>query len=86
MHHRIVLLHGWGANATICVRLVMPFQEHPSPLDVICLWAPEARPTSGRQWYDLFPPDGTAFLRQWYSFAAVFSSLPTALILWRRPC
>ena len=58
MHHRIVLLHGWGADADN----LRPVGEalsngHPSLLDVICLSAPEARPdASGRQWYDLFPP------------------------------
>ena len=58
MHHRIVLLHGWGADSDDLRPLGDALSnEHPSPLDVICLSAPEARPeASGRQWYSLFPP------------------------------
>ena len=58
MHHRIVLLHGWGADADDLRPVGEALSKgHPSLLDVICLSAPEARPdASGRQWYDLFPP------------------------------
>ena len=58
MHHRIVLLHGWGADADDLRPIGDALSnEHPWPLDVICLSAPEARPEdTGRQWYDLFPP------------------------------
>ena len=45
MHHRIVLLHGWGADSDDLRPLGDALSnEHPSPLDVICLSAPEARP------------------------------------------
>ena len=72
MHHRIVLLHGWGADADDLRPVGDALsKEHPSPLEVICLSAPEARPeASGRQWYDLFParwdrvPEAVALLRR----------------------
>ena len=38
MHHRIVLLHGWGADADDLRPVGDALsKEHPSPLDVICL-------------------------------------------------
>ena len=57
--HRIILLHGWGADADD----LLPIGKsiiHKSPLEfeIISLKAPSPRPNEiGRQWYSLFPPD-----------------------------
>jgi len=57
--HRIILLHGWGADAddllpvgkAIIHNLCFEFE-------LISLKAPTFRPDNiGRQWYSLFPPD-----------------------------
>ena len=57
--HRIILLHGWGADADD----LLPIGKsiiHNSYFDfeLISLNAPTFRPNgTGRQWYGLFPPD-----------------------------
>ena len=57
--HRIILLHGWGADADD----LLPVGKsiiHNSCFDfeLISLAAPSFRPNDmGRQWYSLFPPD-----------------------------
>jgi len=57
--HRIILLHGWGADAddllpvgkSIINNLCIDFE-------LIALKAPISRPNNtGRQWYSLFPPN-----------------------------
>ena len=57
--HRIILLHGWGADADD----LLPIGKsiiHNSCLkfELISISAPSLRPNDiGRQWYGLFPPD-----------------------------
>jgi len=60
--HRLVLLHGWGADADD----LMPLGEAliaggKRPVELVSLRAPERHPEgSGRQWYGLFPADWDA--------------------------
>ncbi len=60
--HRLVMLHGWGADADDLV----PFGQKlicglPFPVELISLRAPEEHPSGhGRQWYGLFPSDWQA--------------------------
>ena len=72
MSQRLVLLHGWGADADD-LRPVGDalMQLHHAPLEVVSLQAPEPHPQgSGRQWYGLFPaaweavPQAVADLRE----------------------
>ncbi len=62
MPQRLVLLHGWGATAADLKPLGEQLAaQHPDPLDVVCLEAPEPHPQpGGRQWYGLFPSDWEA--------------------------
>ena len=59
---RLVLLHGWGADADD----LMPLGDgllaaSPVPAECIGLQAPEQHPAGhGRQWYGLFPADWQA--------------------------
>ena len=57
MRHRLVVLHGWGANADDLRPLGESLSKlHSTTLDVIALDAPHPHPdTRGRQWYGLFP-------------------------------
>ena len=57
MRHRLVVLHGWGANADDLRPLGESLSKlHSTTPDVIALDAPHPHPdTSGRQWYGLFP-------------------------------
>ena len=72
---RLVLLHGWGANADDLRPLGEALQQcHPDPLDVVALDAPEPHlEPPGRQWYSLFPA-------QWQEVPAAVDSLRTRLI------
>jgi len=57
--HRIILLHGWGADEDDLLPLGKSI-IHISCFDfeLISLKAPASRPNDmGRQWYSLFPPD-----------------------------
>ena len=60
--HRLVLLHGWGADAND----LMPFGEMltnglEKKVEIISLQAPHLHPQGvGRQWYGLYPPDWSA--------------------------
>ncbi len=60
--HRLILLHGWGADAEDLIPLGKALQEvHDKRFDLIALRAPEMHPQGfGRQWYGLFPPDWSA--------------------------
>ena len=62
MPQRLVLLHGWGATAADLKPLGEQLAaQHPAPLEVVCLEAPEPHPQpGGRQWYGLFPSDWEA--------------------------
>lgn len=55
---RLVLLHGWGADADDLLMLGQTLAEGCRvSLDLVALAAPEPHPQgSGRQWYGLFPP------------------------------
>ena len=72
--HRLVLLHGWGADAEdllsigkeIC-REVLP------PLEILSFRAPHLHPQGeGRQWYGLFPAN-------WSEVPSAINSLTTRL-------
>ena len=59
---RLVLLHGWGADADDLLMLgeVLAQDTH-RPLELVSLQAPEPHPEGiGHQWYGLFPPDWSA--------------------------
>ena len=72
MSQRLVLLHGWGADADDLRPLGDALMQlHHAPLEVVSLQAPEPHPQgSGRQWYGLFPaaweavPQAVADLRE----------------------
>jgi len=59
---RVVLLHGWGADAEDLIPLGMELKSlSPNPLELVLLRAPHLHPQGeGRQWYGLFPPDWDA--------------------------
>ncbi len=59
---RLVLLHGWGANAGDLMPLGQSLAEAIStPLELVALQAPQLQTQgSGRQWYGLFPADWAA--------------------------
>ncbi len=73
--HRIVLLHGWGADVDDLISLGEILVEGQSVLiEGIALRAPEVVPGGlGRQWYSLFPPD-------WDTVPAAVSALRRRLI------
>ena len=57
--HRIVLIHGWGADADDLLSLGQEIIEISKvDFEVISLRAPSLHPNNiGRQWYSLYPPD-----------------------------
>ena len=57
--HRIILLHGWGADADDLLSIGKAIIHNSCfKFDLISLRAPTIRPGNvGRQWYSLFPPD-----------------------------
>ena len=59
---RLVLLHGWGADAGDLMPLGQALAEAiATPLELVALQAPELQTQgSGRQWYSLFPADWAA--------------------------
>ncbi len=59
---RLVLLHGWGADAGDLMPLGQALAEAiATPLELVALQAPELQTQgSGRQWYGLFPADWAA--------------------------
>ena len=60
--HRLVLLHGWGADAEDLLPLGEALTaDQPNPVELVALRAPELHPQgAGRQWYALFPADWSA--------------------------
>ena len=59
---RLVLLHGWGADASDLMPLGQALAEAiATPLELVALQAPQLLSQgSGRQWYGLFPADWSA--------------------------
>ena len=59
---RLVLLHGWGADAGDLMPLGQALAEAiATPLGLVALQAPQLQTQgSGRQWYGLFPADWAA--------------------------
>ena len=57
--HRIILIHGWGADADDLLPLGRDIKEKIEfDFEVISLRAPGSHPSgSGRQWYGLYPHD-----------------------------
>ena len=57
--HRIILLHGWGADADDLLPIGKSIINNSCfEFELISLKAPTFRPNYiGRQWYSLFPPD-----------------------------
>ena len=57
--HRIILLHGWGADVDDLIPLGKSIIHNLSlEFELISLAAPSMRSNEmGRQWYSLFPPD-----------------------------
>ncbi len=61
-NYRLILLHGWGADAEDLVPLGQKLiDDNPVKLEIVSLRAPELHPEGiGRQWYGLFPPNWSA--------------------------
>ncbi len=59
--HRLILLHGWGADAEDLIPLgKLLVKGIDKNIELISLRAPNNHPQGiGRQWYELFPPDWT---------------------------
>ena len=57
--HRIILIHGWGADADDLLTIGKDIIEISNiDFEVISLRAPGLHPNNiGRQWYSLYPPD-----------------------------
>ena len=57
--HRIILIHGWGADADDLLSIGQEIIEISTvDFEVISLRAPGLHPNNtGRQWYNLYPPD-----------------------------
>ena len=57
--HRIILIHGWGADADDLLSIGQQIIELSKiDFEVISLRAPGLHPNNiGRQWYNLYPPD-----------------------------
>ena len=60
--HRLILLHGWGADAHDLVPIGKQLIEPISAcVELVALQAPYQHPEGfGRQWYGLFPSDWAA--------------------------
>ena len=57
--HRIILIHGWGADAEDLLPIGQEIIENSNvDFEVLSLKAPSLHPNNvGRQWYGLYPPD-----------------------------
>ena len=57
--HRIILIHGWGADADDLLPIGKEIIERSKvDFEIISLRAPGLHPNNiGRQWYGLYPPD-----------------------------
>ena len=61
--HRLILLHGWGADADDLIQLGQELTRRVigTKIELIAFRAPQDHPGGlGRQWYGLFPPDWSA--------------------------
>ena len=58
-NHRIILIHGWGADAEDLLSIGKDIKEISKvDFEVLSLRAPGSHPNNtGRQWYGLYPPD-----------------------------
>ena len=58
-NHRIILIHGWGADADDLLSIGKDIREISNvDFEVLSLRAPGLHPNNtGRQWYGLYPPD-----------------------------
>ena len=58
-NYRIILIHGWGADAEDLLPLGKEIIEKSKvDFEVVSLRAPDLHPSNtGRQWYSLYPPD-----------------------------
>ncbi len=58
-NHRIILIHGWGADADDLLPIGKEIIERSKvDFEIISLRAPGLHPNNiGRQWYGLYPPD-----------------------------
>ena len=58
-NHRIILIHGWGADADDLLSIGKDIKEISNlDFEVLSLRAPSLHPNNtGRQWYGLYPPD-----------------------------
>ncbi len=58
-NHRIILIHGWGADADDLLSIGNDIKEISNvDFEVLSLRAPDLHPNNiGRQWYGLYPPD-----------------------------
>ena len=58
-NHRIILIHGWGADADDLLSIGKDIKEISNiDFEVLSLRAPGLHPNNtGRQWYRLYPPD-----------------------------
>ena len=58
-NHRIILIHGWGANADYLLSIGKDIKEISNiDFEVLSLRAPGLHHNNtGRQWYGLYPPD-----------------------------
>ena len=55
--HRIILIHGWGADADDLLPFAREIIEKSNiDFEAISLRAPSLHPNNGRQWYSLYPP------------------------------
>ncbi len=78
--HRLVLLHGWGADCEDLIPLGQVLSRAPKNqrLEIISLRAPHLHPQGfGRQWYGLFPEDWDAVPAAIRSLQIRLGALPT---------
>ena len=77
--NRIILIHGWGADADDLLPLGKELIEKSMvDFEVISLRAPFLHPNSGgRQWYSLYPPDWTEAEKQVKNLVLSLNKLDT---------
>ena len=80
--HRIILIHGWGADADDLLSLGREIIEISKVnFEVISLRAPGLHPNNtGRQWYNLYPPDWNEAENEVKKLILTFKKLDTPTI------